>query len=286
MSDLPFRWNLARREQLGRLAGPPQAPLGDWTMDHLRDCCAKVLAASGDGRLVFVGRSPESLYDYLCGALADTSWADRPTLLNVSMRNHTVEEIERGTPHLLQAIHRQFRVLGLSPAEIAASERPVAFVDLVLAGYTFGNLFGMLDHWARQEGVDVAAVKRRMRVIGITSRTKNSPNTWRWYQRVTWVEGFARNSLRGVSIPYGFWTYLGDYQDKVARWNPPLFWGADHTFVPPREPEKLEALRVALAIHELGREREERERLAAALTARPEMRNAWLRSLVLELRRG
>ena len=34
------------------------------------------------------------------------------------------------------------------------------------------------------------------------------------------------------------------------------------------------------------RERAERERLPAALAARPEMRHAWLRRLVLELRRG
>src|SRR5437773_2511025 len=131
MSDVPFRWNLARREQLGRLAGPPAEPPGDWTMSHLRECCAKVIAASADGRLVFVGRSPESLYDYLCGALADTSWADRPVLLNLSMRNATVEQVEA---HALEAIHRQLRALGLSPAEIAASERPVAFIDLLMHG--------------------------------------------------------------------------------------------------------------------------------------------------------
>ena len=283
MSDVPFRWNLARREQLGRLAGPPAKPPDDWTMDHLRECCAKVIAASGDGRLVFVGRSPESLYDYLCGALADTSWADRLVLLNVSMRNNKVEEIE---PRALEAIHRQFAALGLSPAEIAASERPVAFIDLVMYAYTYGNLFGMLDHWARKEGVDVAAVKRRMRVIGITERTKNSPNTWRWYQRAPWVKGFARSALRSISIPYGFWTYLGDSQEKVARWNPPFVWGTEYPLTASHEPARLEALRLALAIHERGREREERERLAAALAARPEMRHAWLRSLVLELRRG
>jgi len=72
----------------------------------------------------------------------------------------------------------------------------------------------------------------------------------------------------------------------VARWNPPMAWGAEHLLEPPREQEKLAALRFALALHERARERAERERLAAALAARPEMRNAWLRRLVLELRRG
>jgi hypothetical protein len=41
-----------------------------------------------------------------------------------------------------------------------------------------------------------------------------------------------------------------------------------------------------LALYERGRERAEREWLAAALAARPQMRHAWLRRLVLELRRG
>ncbi|HKP74407.1 MAG TPA: hypothetical protein VJT67_02640, partial [Longimicrobiaceae bacterium] len=199
MTDLPFRWNLARREQLGRLVEGPPVELGSLAGD-IRDCCARVIAQAGDSRLVFVGRSPESLYDYLCGALAATSWAERPVLLNLSMRYETVDEVERETPGAVAAIHRQLRALGLSPAEIAASGRPVAFIDLVLEGLTFGNLFGLLDDWARREGVDPAAVKRRMRVIGITIREKNSPNTWRWYQRVPWVKGFARGALRGVSI--------------------------------------------------------------------------------------
>ena len=33
-----------------------------------------MVASAGDGDLVFVGRSPESLYDYLGGILAETSW--------------------------------------------------------------------------------------------------------------------------------------------------------------------------------------------------------------------
>jgi len=282
VSDLPFRWNLARREQLGRLVEGPPRELGSIAGD-IRDCCARVIAQAGDSRLVFVGRSPESLYDYLCGALAETGWAERPVLLNLSMRNQTVDEVE---PAALDAIHRQLRALGLSPAEIAASKRPVAFIDLIHQGYTFGNLFGLIAHWAAREGVDLAAVKRRMRVIGITTRTRNSPNTWRWYQRLPWVEGFARGALRGVSIDGELWSYLGDYQDKVARWNPPLQWGSEAALAPPREQEKLKALRFALALHQRARERDERERFAAALAARPEMRHAWLRRLVLELRRG
>ena len=285
MTDLPFRWNLARREQLGSLVAGEPAPLGS-EVGLIRACCARVIAQAGDSRLVFVGRSPESLYDYLCGALADTSWADRPTLLNVSMRDETAEQIEAAHPGAMQAIQAQFRVHRLSPAEIAASERPVALIDLLLHGWTYGNLVGLITRWAARDGVDVAAVTRRMRLVGITVRQKNSPNTWRWYQKLPWVQAFPRSALRSVSVDGWLWHFLGDWQDKVARSNPPAQWGAEHTFAPPREKEKLEALRWALALHELARTRDERERFAAELAARPEMRNAWLRRLVLELRRG
>jgi len=284
VTDLPFRWNLARREQLGTLAGPPLAPLDGSVLDPLRECCARVIAQAGDSRLVFVGRSPESLYDYLGGALAGTSWEERLTHLNLSMRFETAGEVASHNLEGLRAIHRQFRALRLSPADIAAGERPVALVDLVLEGLTFGNLVGLLADWAERDGVDPAAVRRRLRVVGITVRQKNSPNTWRWYQQVPWAGPFPRAALRGVSVPGPLWHYLGDWQDKVARWNGPRVWGSDEVFAPPREKEQIEALRVALAIYDAGRA--ERERFTAELAALPEMRNAWLRRLVLELRHG
>jgi len=286
MTDLPFRWNLARREQLGSLVEGPAPKLKQAFMDELRECCARVVAMAGDSGLVFVGRSPENLFDYLSGAFAGTGWEDRCVLLNVSMRDQSAEQIERESPEALHAIHRQLRALRLSPAEIASGERPTAFVDFLFGGQTFGHLVGLLEHWAAREGVDFAAVRRRLRLVAITERTKNSPNTWRWYQRLPWAAAFPRSALRSVSVPYRFWTTLADDQKKVARTHPPRAWGAEDAVTPPRDPEHVEALRFALALHERGRERAERERLAAALAARSEMRNAWLRRLVLELRRG
>jgi hypothetical protein len=286
MTDVPFRWNLARREQLGSLVEGEPAELHDGFVADLRDCCARVLAMAGDSRLVFVGRSPESLFDYLSGAFAGTGWEDRCVLLNVSMRSDSAEQVERQSPAALRALHRQLRALGLSPAEIASGERPTAFVDFLYQGQTYGHLVGLLAHWAAREGVDFAAVRRRLRLVGITERTKNSPNTWRWYQRLPWAAAFPRSALRSVSVDYWFWTRLADYQPKVARTHPPRAWGGEDALTPPRDPEHVQALKFALAVHERGRERAERERLAAALAARPEMRNAWLRRLVLELRRG
>jgi hypothetical protein len=72
-----LRWNIARREQLGRLVtGEPAEGLPS-ILAEVRRWAARVIAMSGDSRLVFVGRSPETLFDYLTGALSGTSCADR-----------------------------------------------------------------------------------------------------------------------------------------------------------------------------------------------------------------
>ena len=289
---VPFRWDVRRREQLGRLLdvpAPPRPPGGGAVpfrelLPEVRDSAARVLARAGDARLVFVGRSPENLFDYLTGILAHTSWADRCDLLSVSIPWGDVHAVlPRDT---VQGLHAHVRALALSPAEIAASPRPVALVDLVSSGNTFGSLSATLATWARHEGVDVNAVRRRLRFVGITRRTKNSPNTWRWFQRASWAADFPRAALRGVSVPYWFWTELGNYQDKTMRSNGAEHWGTDALMHPPRDPEAIEALKTAVRIHERARTRDERERFAAALTAREEMREPWLRSLVVEIRRG
>lgn len=286
---VPFRWDVRRREQLGRLlqAPPPKRPYWYLPMrfrdllPEVRTCSARVLARAGDARLVFVGRSPENLFDYLTGALADTPWADRCDLLSVSMQG----VLDWVPAPALRALRQQHVAFGLHPAAIASAPRPVAFVDLVSSGGTFGELSAFLSHWARDEGVDVHAVRRRLRWIGITSRGKNSPNTWRWFQRVAWAGDYPRSALRGVSVEWWFWSWLGNHQDKTMPSNTYDRWGTEDLAHPEHAPERLEALRVAYKLHEHARRRDERERFAAELIQRPEMREPWLRSLVVALRR-
>ncbi len=47
-----------------------------WFIDDLVQCAGKVLARSGNGDLVFVGRSLDSTSDLLSGALADIPTED------------------------------------------------------------------------------------------------------------------------------------------------------------------------------------------------------------------
>src|SRR5687767_14806566 len=175
---VPFRWDVRRREQLGRLLSATLPDSGGYwgrpwplsgLLNPLRACCARVLTGAGDARLVFVGRSPESLYDYLTGALANTPWADRCDLLSVSLPR----DVHAVSAHALRALREQHRAFGLHPAAIASAPRPVAFADLVWQGRTFGQLSAFFSRWARDEGVDVHAVRRRLRWVGVTVRGKN-----------------------------------------------------------------------------------------------------------------
>lgn len=284
---VPFRWDVRRREQLGRLLQVPRPedlprtyPLRT-LVEGLRECCARVLARAGDARLIFVGRSPESLFDYLTGALADTPWADRCDLLSVSLPVN----VHAVSSRALRALREQHVAFGLDPRSIASAPRPVAFVDLVWKGRTFGQLSAFLSRWARDEGVDVHAVRRRLRWVGITVRDRNSPNVWRWFQRVDWAAEYSRSQLRGVSLDYWLWTHLGDSQWKTMSSNTVDRWGTDELAHPEHHPERLQALKMAFRVHEAARTDEERERFAAELVKRVEMREPWLRSLVVALRR-
>jgi len=73
--SLPFRWDLVSPDQLGSLLAGT-APPSLWFLDELVECTGKVVARSGDGDLIFVGRSLDSMFDLLGGVLAGEG-ADR-----------------------------------------------------------------------------------------------------------------------------------------------------------------------------------------------------------------
>ena len=277
-----FRWNITRREQLGRLVdGEPVEVHPDW-LEELRACCARVIAMAGDARLVFIGRSPEQLYDYLTGALANTSWSGRLTLINLSLKS-TGSDSREPDAAAFGVLREQFAAERLDPRAIVTSPHPVALIDLIYGGETFGKLTDFLVSWTAVSGIDWRAVRRRLRIVGITERHETSPRTWRW-RTLPWAARYRPSALKGVSIPYWFWSHLGDSEKKVSRANPPVRWGDPEMARPPRGDDFTEALRVAVALHDIGRTRAERDLLAAAISVQPSVREAWCRRLAAELR--
>jgi hypothetical protein len=284
MNALPFRWNITNQRYLGSLVNGEKATTYDSFLSQLLECCSRVLALAQDSDLVFVGRSPESIFDHLSGLLYDTSWSSRLQLLQFSMRLQHETEVRARYPRALFALRDYLRSVRLSPLALIKRERPITFIDLVLSGDTFSRLIKILHNWSIESRVEWSAVTRKLLLIGITERKKTSPNTWRWQQHAEWTRILRRGSIKYVSIPQDLWVYLGDYQLKVTKSFTPARWAHSESRLPARDDEQLKALRLAYDLFKCGLQKERREELVALLTHEPAMKFRWFRTLVLEIR--
>ena len=155
----------------------------------------------------------------------------------------------------------------MGPRAIAAGPWPVAIVDLVHSGGTIRDFVDLLLRWADDLRLDRAAVRRRLRIVGVTYRTKSSPNTRRWQQAASaaWLDEYPRIAAKNVSIPGRLWAYLGNDQPKVTPSHPPWRWADPTAAEPDRHPWHLLALRHAVRVFDRGTQPAERERFAGAV---------------------
>ncbi|GLY50946.1 hypothetical protein [Lentzea sp. NBRC 102530] len=268
--NMPLRWDLVTPDQLGTMLDDVETP-EVWYLDALAECAGKVLARSGNGDLVFVGRSLDSMYDLLGGAVQD---ADRV------LRRFPVS-FERGrgvAPDEVRRVREMAAEIGITPRSLARRERPVTFVDVVWAGGTFERLFTLLEDWIDEERETWPAIRRKLRFVGVTSRTGTSPNARRWHQDADWVRKLPASSVLNVSLEPLVWDYLGNSQTKLTwpyqlrRWREYL-----------REAKRDERTRTALAeaVHlvALGRTREVQRKIARAMDGEPALSEPWLRAL-------
>lgn len=278
----PFRWNIKKREQLGRLLDVEAECAYENYEDHLSDCAAKVVARSSDKRIIFIGRSPENIFDYLSGVFQGTSHEKKIDILNISNRFREIDDIKKKFPGAYDFLKEHFIEMGVSPKQIVSEHNGVCFSDLVAWGGTFQRLFEFIQAWCFEENHDFPAIVSKLSFVGITQRTKNSPNTWRWQQNADWVKGHNKLTIKNVSIQRELWDYLGNRQVKVAKTNSPERWGSEDVVLPPREEGNLQALKQARQIYLLGLE--QKRAFAEKLAFTHEFREAWLRSLVNELK--
>jgi HAD superfamily hydrolase (TIGR01509 family) len=306
----PFRWDVTKRSQLGSLIDIPEAerielfesamysaasgkdwssvdhsiPLAQWFERELSLCCARSLAFCDDADLYFVGRSPQSLFDYLSGLLFDSSWANRLTLLHFSARWYSVEDILRDYSTQLEELYAYLEHIELSPRAIAQRSRPTTFIDIVARGSTFGMLVSLLHLWAKGSYPDWSAVRRKIRIVGLTARTKTSPKTWRWQEHVDWVELLEPGSIKNVSIPSALFHYLGGAQPKTSHSYPPYHWGDPEVQKPLGDDWRARhALAQAVSLFDKGRDRETRRAFVAQMAEQPAMQYPWYRSLANEI---
>ncbi|MGN9779424.1 hypothetical protein ACTMS0_27260 [Micromonospora sp. H33] len=288
--SLPFRWDLVTPDQLGSmLAGTPEPEL--WFVDDLAECSGKVLARSGNGDLLFVGRSLDSMFDLLSGALTDIPTEQCLARLPFSFARRAVLD-GRGKWHVpalsakqRTAARRVLADLDLAPHALARRSRPATFVDVVHEGSTFTELFNLLDDWIVESREPWDVIRRKLRFLGVTRRQQTSPNTWRWQQHAEWTRRLPGASVLNVSLHPFVWSYFGDHQPKLTRSFRPDQWLTPDNG-PDRDDKARQALAEAVALVRYGRSTLGRRALASAINHEPALAQPWLRSLVRQLNAG
>ncbi|BCJ46898.1 hypothetical protein GCM10010168_35820 [Actinoplanes ianthinogenes] len=282
----PFRWDLIRPDELGSLLDGTEPP-GLWFLDELVTCAGKVLARSGGGDLVFVGRSLDSMFDLLGGALhgIGEQRLDRlPLSFSRAGRRVTRRRWERRplTAAQRDEARRMLADAGVTPYTLARRSRPVAFVDVVSDGGTFTDVYTLLTDWIRGERETWPAIRRKLRFVGVTVRAPTSPKTWRWARHQRWTAELPARSVLSVSLGRPVWSYFGNEQTKLTRSLGPDWWLAEADG-PGREDLTRQALAEAVALVAYGRSRAGRQALARAVGREPDLAQPWLRTLVTEL---
>jgi hypothetical protein len=269
---------------LGRLLDGETAPTYDGFIDDLRGCAARIVSLCGDSDIVFVGRSPEHLFDYLSGLFADMADAPGIQLLHYSNRWVPPDKLIGENPGAVDHLFRYFQAVQVDPASIATRPRAVTLCDVVSRGGTFENLVKLLYRFAERQSADWNVVQRRLRIVGLTWRGKNSPNAFRWQQHQDWLELIPKTPIRNVSVAGEFCGFCAGPFPKVTESFDVNRWASEAARFPTRDSEHLNALRLAVRLYDLGNSPQERERFARLLAGQPEVREPEVRSLILALR--
>jgi diadenosine tetraphosphatase ApaH/serine/threonine PP2A family protein phosphatase len=282
----PYRWALssyggAAPARLGTLTEGAKTP----RLRHLPEltaCTGKVLARARAADLCFVGRSLDSMYDLLTGALEGTAWPGTMNRLPISLRYARPRDA---------APRRRFRehlaAAGLEPYALARRRRPLAVVDVVSEGSTFDAVHGELARWIAESREPWAVIRRKLRYVGVTVRGRSSPNCWRWQQSpesAPWVRTLPAGHVVNVSLPWDVWTWLGDNQPKLHRSFPPKSWFEQDAAAPRRHRDLANALAEARAMVAAGRTRTVRDGLVRTMAAEPGFADREVRALVSTLR--
>ncbi|PWK86472.1 hypothetical protein C8D88_105521 [Lentzea atacamensis] len=270
--NVPFRWDLVAPDQLGSMLDGVATP-DPWYLGDLAECAGKVLARSGNGDLVFVGRSLDSMFDLLGGALPDRTLARLPVSFYGS---RTVAR--ENVPHARELA----AAIGITPAALARRDRPVTFVDVVHGGSTFTKLFTILDDWIAEERETWPVIRHKLRFVGITIRMQTSPKTWRWQQHAAWTRRLPAGAVVNVSLDSAVWSYFGDEQPKLTRSYQLHRW-REYLHEVRRDEHTREALAEAVHLVSLGRTKEVRRLVARGIDGEPALTEPWLRTLFRQL---
>lgn len=283
----PFRWNIAKREQLGALFQDGEyPPPSDEYLDILRSAAAKIVAYADDANLAFIGRSPENFYDYLSGIFVNVDPAPKLHLIQFSLRWAGVDGLKAIEPAKQQGLFDYFVEEGVDSRSISSTAGPLALVDFVAEGGTMKNLIGLMKMQADQEGVDWNVVQKRLRIVGLRVRTHNSPNTWRWQQHQDWLDGIPDSVIKNVSMPASFLYYVGNEQAKTTSSFHPGHWDTAENTRPSASEMQRRALSFAVQLYDIGNSNGERRKLSALIAKTHQMNQRQTRQIVTRLKQS
>ncbi len=257
----PFRWNLAKPEQLGRLvAGWEDVTWSDAEMVQIRSVSARIIAHSTGSTIVFLGRSPELFFDYLSGHFDDSRSYQPLVLANISLRD-LPSDYESFRPTQKRLFKSFLLDHCLSPELLLKT--PVTLVDYVASGETFTRLFNYITALAKDQGLDVKAVQRRLKFLGLVARKKNSPNTFRWYQHIDWGKQLKREQLKSVSVEPDFMYHVANSEEKMTQSF--THWRWQRAAEISRHENNLNALKRSFSLFQLASSASERSRFQRQL---------------------
>lgn len=278
---IPFRWNIEKVNELGSLVDhkiPNRIPE---FKEELLASTARILAFSGDSHGYFVGRSPENYFDFLSGAFYGAKvLKEKFHLFQFSARFYPLHELKTSYRDELDSLFLYMENIGLAPHQILSRKKGTTFIDLVYTGSTYKILMEMLKYWTDETVKDWSAVRKKIRLVGITSRTKNSPNTERWQQKADWIDLIGTSQVKNVSISWALWSHLGNDQSKATSSHHPKRWNDEDSQVPGRSVYHRTGLSIAYEIFCMGQDEPIRKAFKRELIKQKEMKYRWFKEYV------
>ena len=270
------RWTELRDEALDRLVERARSIEYHGFREHLLEACADVVALSRGRPIVFVGRSPEPLRDLLIALFERTKRRPRMVWLPISYRLDSSRPLSESALTQFEAL---VSVSGISPAEIAVTQRSVCFVDVVAWGITFENLEDLYLRLAERSGFEPQRLRPLLHYAGLVAEDWGWGS---WRQDPAGERLFREQRAQVIAVPRRLWGRLGNAPKTLERY-PPELWGSAPR--PSPDDQGASAVKLARDLAAFGRDTDVRRDFATRLARRAEGRDArWLRQLSTSLR--